>query len=138
MKRHNKKSSPSAPCRGIRKGHLSSTTIRKHHSAFLMIQLVHLYTTTGKTMVLTLQTFVSNVTSLLLNMRSRFVMGFPGGSAVDNLSAMQGNQDTWVQSLGRVPWRRAWQSTPVFLPGESPGQRSLAGLGPWGRKEYTE
>ena len=91
MKRHNKKSSPSAPCRWILKGHLSSTTIRKHHSAFLMIQLIHLYMTTGKTMVLTVKTFVSNVTPLLLNMRSSFIMGFPGGSAVDNLSAMQGN-----------------------------------------------
>ena len=64
--------------RGILKGHLSSTTIRKHHSTFLMIQLTHLYTTTGKTIVLTLQTFVSKVMSLLFNMLSRFVMGFPG------------------------------------------------------------
>ena len=30
--------------------------------------------------------------------------------------------------VGKIPWRRAWQATPVFLPGESPGQRSLAGL----------
>ena len=77
--------------REILKGHLSSTTIRKHHSAFLMIQLTHLYTTTGKTIVSTLQSFVTNVMSLLFNMLSRFVMGFPGGSAVENLSAVQGN-----------------------------------------------
>ena len=32
--------------------------------------------------------------------------------------------DPWV---GRIPWRRKWQLTPVFLPGESHGQRSLAG-----------
>ena len=32
-------------------------------------------------------------------------------------------------------WRRKWQPTPVFLPGESHGQRSLAGHGPWGRRE---
>ena len=32
-------------------------------------------------------------------------------------------------------WRRKWQPIPVFLPGESHGQRSLAGHGPWGRKE---
>ena len=31
--------------------------------------------------------------------------------------------------------RRKWQPTPAFLPGESHGQRSLAGYGPWGRKE---
>ena len=40
--------------------------------------------------------------------------------------------DLWV---GKIPWRRAWQPTPVFLPGESHGQRSLAGYGPWGHKE---
>ena len=32
-------------------------------------------------------------------------------------------------------WRRKWQPTPVFLPGNSHGQRSLAGYSPWGRKE---
>jgi len=37
--------------------------------------------------------------------------------------------------VGKIPWRREWQHTPVFLPGESHGQRSLAGYSPWGRKE---
>ena len=32
-------------------------------------------------------------------------------------------------------WRRKWQPTPVFLPGESQGQRSLVGCHPWGRTE---
>ena len=36
---------------------------------------------------------------------------------------------------GKMPWRRKWQPTPVFLPGESHGQRSLGGYSPWGRKE---
>ena len=40
--------------------------------------------------------------------------------------------DPWV---GKIPWRRAWQPTPVFLPGESHGQRSLAGCTPCGRRE---
>ena len=40
--------------------------------------------------------------------------------------------DPWV---GKTPWRRKWQPTPVFLPGECHGQRSLAGYSPWGRKE---
>ena len=31
---------------------------------------------------------------------------------------------------GKIPWRRVWQPTPVFLPGESHGQRSLAGYSP--------
>ena len=39
----------------------------------------------------------------------------------------------WV---GKIPWRREWQPTPVFWPGESHGQRSLAGDSPWGHKEW--
>ena len=35
----------------------------------------------------------------------------------------------------KIPWRREWQPTPVFLPGEFHGQRSLAGYSPWGCKE---
>ena len=40
--------------------------------------------------------------------------------------------DLWV---GKIPWRRAWQPTPVFLPGELHGQRSLAGYSPQDCKE---
>ena len=36
---------------------------------------------------------------------------------------------------GKVPQRREWQPAPVFLPGESHGQRSMVGYSPWGRKE---
>ena len=44
---------------------------------------------------------------------------------VKNLPAMQ---ETQVQSLvKKIPWRREWLPTPVFLPGKSHGQRSLAG-----------
>ena len=38
----------------------------------------------------------------------------------------------WVE---KIPWRRAWQPTPAFWPGESHGRRSLAGYSPWGHKE---
>ena len=40
--------------------------------------------------------------------------------------------DPWE---GKIPWRRAWKPTPVFLPGKPHGQRSLAGYSPWGCKE---
>ena len=40
--------------------------------------------------------------------------------------------DPWV---GKIPGRRKWEPALVFLPGESQGQRSLAGYSPWGRKE---
>ena len=36
---------------------------------------------------------------------------------------------------GKIPWKRAQQPTPVFLPGESHGQRSLVGYRPWSRKD---
>ena len=35
----------------------------------------------------------------------------------------------------KIPWRRAWQPTPVFLPGESPWTEEPAGCSPWGRTE---
>ena len=37
--------------------------------------------------------------------------------------------------VGKISWRREWQPTPVFLPGESHGQRSLAGYSPWSCRE---
>ena len=40
--------------------------------------------------------------------------------------------DLWV---GKMPWSRKWQPTPVFLPGKSHGQKSLAGYHPWHHKE---
>ena len=40
--------------------------------------------------------------------------------------------DPWV---GKIPWRRKWQLTPVFLPGKSHGLRSLVGYSLWGRNE---
>ena len=45
-------------------------------------------------------------------------------------------QETWVRPwVGKIPWRRKWQPTPVSLPGKSHGQRSLVSCSPWGRKE---
>ena len=39
--------------------------------------------------------------------------------------------------VGKIPWRRAWQPTSVFLPGDPHGQGSLAGYSPWGAKGRT-
>ena len=53
---------------------------------------------------------------------------------VKNLPAVQETRfDPWV---GKIPWRREWLHTPVFLPGKFHGQRSLEGYSPWGRKEW--
>ena len=58
---------------------------------------------------------------------------FPGGSGVKTSPSN-------ALGVGLIPgkgakWRRKWQPTPVFLPGESHGQRSLVGYSLWGRKE---
>ena len=59
-------------------------------------------------------------------------MGFPGGSD-DKESACNVGDTGPIPGLGRSPG--GGQLTPVFLPGESGGQRSLAGYSPWGCKE---
>ena len=41
--------------------------------------------------------------------------------------------DPWVE---KIPWRRAWPPTPIFLFGESHGQRNLMSYSPWGHKEW--
>ena len=86
--------------------HHSSKASILQCSAFFTVQLSHPYMTTGKTIGLTRQTFVDKVMSLLFSMLSRLVI-----------------------------WRRKWQPTPVFLPGESQGRGSLVGCSPWGLKE---
>ena len=53
-----------------------------------------------------------------------------------NLPANAGDIEMWVRSLGQEdPLEEGMASTPVFLPRESHGQRSLAGHSPWGRRE---
>ena len=55
---------------------------------------------------------------------------------VKNLPANVGDKkDMFGPWVGKIPWRRKWQPTPVFLLGESFGQRSLAGYSPWDCKE---
>ena len=49
----------------------------------------------------------------------------------DGLKNLPPIQEIWLRSLGwEDPWKREWQPTPVFLPGESHGQRRLAGYSP--------
>ena len=60
------------------------------------------------------------------------LLGFPGGTGgKENACQCRRHKrcgfDPWV---GKIPWRRVWQPTPVFLPGESHGQRSLVGYSP--------
>ena len=62
-------------------------------------------------------------------------MAFPGGSVAKNPPVMQERRiSSWV---GKIPCRRKWQPTPVFVPGESHGQKSLVAYSPWGCKELN-
>ena len=56
---------------------------------------------------------------------------------VSNLPANAGDiPDSGFSSwVGKIPWRTAWQLTPVFFPGKALGQRSLMGYSPWGCTE---
>ena len=64
-------------------------------------------------------------------------MWYPGGasgkeSACQCTGFKRCRFSPWV---GKIPWRRKWQPTPVFLSGESHGQRSLESYSPWGHRE---
>ena len=66
-----------------------------------------------------------------VNNISGLYSGFPGGISKDPACQCRRHKrrgfNPWV---GKIPWRRAWQPTPVFLPGGSHGQTGLAGHGP--------
>ena len=64
-------------------------------------------------------------------------LSIPDGSVI-KVSTCQCRRlefDPWV---GKILWRRKWKPSPVFLPGESHGQRNLVGYSPWGsQKSWT-
>ena len=121
--------------------------------ALFIVQLSQSYMTAGKTIALTRPAFVCKVTCLLLNMLSRFVTEkakathsstlawkIPWMEEPDRLQSMglQRVRDNSVTSLSLftfMHWRRKWQPTPVFLPGESQGWGNLVGCHLWGRTE---
>ena len=64
----------------------------------------------------------------------KILLGFPGGSVVNNLPASRRcGLDAWV---GKSPWRKKWQPTQICLTGEFHGQKSLSGYGPWNCKRF--
>jgi len=63
-------------------------------------------------------------------------LGFPGGASGKGPACQCRRHETQLDPwTGKIPWMGAGQPTPVFLPGESHGQRSLAVYNPKGRKE---
>ena len=63
-----------------------------------------------------------------------FPRSFSGGPDGKEYTCNAGDPGS-IPGFGNIPWRREWQPTPEFLPGESHGQRRLAGYSPWGHKE---
>ena len=63
--------------------------------------------------------------------------GFPGSSVGKESACSTGDtgRHEFDSQIGKIPWRRAWKPTLVFLPGESHGQRIPVGYSPQGRKE---
>ena len=59
-----------------------------------------------------------------------------GGSVSKQSACNAGDMGSILES-GKIPWRKKWQPTPVFLTGKFHGQRSLAGYSSWGHKSWT-
>ena len=97
--------------------HHSSKASILQRTVFFIVQLSRPYMTTGKTIALTRRTFVGKVMS--------------GTSGKDPARQYRRHERSvfkpWVK---KIPWRRAWQPTLVFLAEESLGQRSQVGHGP--------
>ena len=70
---------------------------------------------------------------------SKSTAGFPGGTMVEDPPADAGDTGDAgsIPGVGKTHWRRKQQPTPVFLPGKSHGQRSLAGYSPRGHQELN-
>ena len=79
--------------------------------------------------------------NVFLDEMSMWIMGWVQQIVLSNVVWLSSKESTyqcrrygfspWVR---KIPWKRKWQPTPVFLPGKSQGQRSLVGYSPWGCK----
>ena len=88
-------------------------------------------------LTVTLNLIISGLTSIILIVLSTINLQFPHSSVSKEFACSAGDLGS-IPGSGRFPWRRKWQSTPVFLPGKSHGRRSLAGYSPWGRKSCSQ
>ena len=76
-----------------------------------------------------------NWTDLSISVYLSTVLGFSCGSA--SRVCLQCRTDGFDPWVGKIPWRRVRQPTPVFLPGKSLGQRNLMGYSPWAGESWT-
>ena len=97
------------------------------------------YTCQGQCQILNITFSHRILTPVLLGGNCCRQQGFPGGASGREPTCQfrrhrRHGFDPWV---GKIPWRRPWQPTPVFLPGEPHGQRILADFSPWGAECHT-
>ena len=106
--------------------HLMLTRLVETHFLHLKGIQIQIYGTTANMTSLSIQIYSS---FLKLNLK----LVFSGKESAYQCKRHKGCRfDPWV---GKIPWRRAWQLTPVFLPRESHGQRSLVGYSPLDHKQ---
>ena len=77
-----------------------------------------------------------DVWKVLIILNVKFPLGFPSSSVVKNPPAVQEKRHRFNLLVGKIPWRREWLPTLVFLPGDSHGQKSLVGYSPQDCKEF--
>ena len=72
-----------------------------------------------------------------IHVHTHTYMGFPDGASGKESACQCGRHKRhgFDSRVGKISWRRAWKSTPVFVPGEFYGERSLVGYSPLGHKE---
>ena len=81
--------------------------------------------------------YITNLAPVGIEFGTRHLeLGFPGvASGKEPACQCRRHKRHWFDPwVGKILWRRKWQPTPVFLPGESHGQMSLVGCSPWGCK----
>ena len=93
----------------------------------------------GESLLPRLNLFCKSHMAVGVRDHSRFyfvlIRDFPHSSVGKEFACYAGDPiHPWV---GKIPWRRKWKPTPVFVPGECHGQRSLAGYSPWDGKSQT-
>ena len=113
------------------------SSINEHFDFFNLLNIVN--SAAVNNMQVLFEQLFSILLDIYLGMESLDPTGFSGDSDNKESTCQRRRHkrqrhgfDPWI---GKIPWRQAWQPTPVFLPGESHGQRHLVGYGPWSRKE---
>ena len=96
----------------------------KRCSTWLIIREMQIKTTTKYHLTLVRMAIIKKST---INAECGEKGGSDGKASACNAGAAGDGFNLWV---GKIPWRRTWQQTPVFLPGEFPGQKSLKGYSP--------